>query len=134
MAPPLSAPVLALLTLLVLLAHKLIGWRQRIAFMRKQMPVIPVFLDPHSVIRRFLPRKWEVWHSDWMFQNRALINAYNTLPGLIPVISLYGHDNLYVSDVDAVAEITSSPQRFPKDLRVYGKWLPLFDFLPFEWC
>jgi len=129
MAVPLSAPVLALLTILVLLAHKVIGWRQRIAFMRKQMPVIPIFLDPHNVVRRFLPRKWETWHSDWMFQNRALINDYKTLPGLIPVISLCGHDNLYVSDADAVAEIASSPQRFPKDLRVYGKQLPLFYFL-----
>ena len=50
------------------------------------------------------------------------------MPGFIAVISLIGHDNLYVSDVDAVAEIASAPQRFPKDLRVYGKWLPFLFF------
>jgi hypothetical protein len=118
MAPPLSTPLLITLGLLLLLAHRIIAWRQRSAFMRKSMPVVTLLLEPHSVLRRFIPQKWQTWHDDWMFQNRELAKDCNT--GFIPVICLFGHDLLYVSDVDAIVEIASSPLRFPKDLRVYG--------------
>ena len=90
--------------------------------MRKQLPVLPLIVNPHDVSRQFVPQRWQTWNSNWSFQNREIAKDYN--PEFLPIVSLVGGDILYVSDVDAVAELASSPQRFPKDLRLYGtSWI-----------
>jgi hypothetical protein len=86
--------------------------------MSKQLPVVSLILDPHVLLRRFIPSRWQKWDANWNFQTREVAKDYN--PELLPVVSLFGRDMIYVSDVDAVAEISSSPLRFPKDLRLYG--------------
>lgn len=84
--------------------------------------MLPLIVNPHDVSRQFVPQRWQTWNSNWSFQNREIAKDYN--PEFLPIVSLVGGDILYVSDVDAVAELASSPQRFPKDLRLYGtSWI-----------
>jgi hypothetical protein len=114
----LSLPLLIVSLIVVRLCWRIVQWRLRVASMSKQLPVVALFMDPHVVLRNFIPSRWQSWNGNWCFQNRQLAKDYN--PELLPVVSLFGRDMIYVSDVDAVAEIASSPLRFPKDLRLYG--------------
>lgn len=39
---------------------------------------------------------------------------------MIVLVVLFGNDVIYVSDPEAVVEISNDVARFPKDLRLYG--------------
>lgn len=108
-----------LLVLLSLLCNRIIQWRVRITKIRRTMPVVPVLVDPYSLVRRLFPKKWQTYHRNWQFQERK---AYDNLCiDIIPLICLFGNDIVYVSDADAVVEIAMNTQYYPKDLKLYSK-------------
>jgi hypothetical protein len=114
----LSLPVLIVSLIVLRLCWQIVQWRQRVACMSKQLPVVSLIVDPYVLIRHFIPRRWQKWEGNWSFQTREIAKDYD--PEFLPIVPLFGRRVIYVSDADAVAEIASSPQRFPKDLRLYG--------------
>jgi hypothetical protein len=82
------------------------------------MPVFPVLLEPYTVYRHLIPRKWQTFHRDWQFQDRETFDKLGT--NIVPLVSLFGNDFIYVSDADAVVEMATNINRFPKDLKLYG--------------
>ena len=100
---------------------RIVRWRIRIARVGKTMPVIPVLIHPFSTVRRLIPEGWQQYHYNWQFRRRREYDSLGT--NMIPLISLFGLDSVYISDPDVVAEISASQNatRFPKDVKLYGK-------------
>jgi hypothetical protein len=112
-----KSPLLVLLPL-VYLVYRVVEWRRRIAQFRLTMHAIPVLVPPWSVWRMVWPRKWQTHHLDWQILGHRTFN--NLGNNLIPLVSLFGNDIIFVSDADAIKEIATNEIRFPKDLRLYG--------------
>lgn len=100
------------------LAYRILEWRQRVSRVRRTMPVVPLILNPYSLLRLMFPRKWQAYHADWQFQELRNFNNLGT--DMVPLICLFGFDMIYVSDADAVVEIAMNINRFPKDLKLYS--------------
>lgn len=103
---------------LVWLLYRILQWRKRLARVRKTMPAYGLVIEPYSLLRRFVPRKWLKFHPDWQFQDRRSFDSLGT--NIVPMVSLFGNDSFYVSDPEAVVEIFTNQTRFPKDLKLYG--------------
>jgi hypothetical protein len=82
------------------------------------MPVIPLLLDPYLLVRRLIPKRYQRYHSDWQFYNRKEFNDLGT--DIIPLVSLFGSDVIFLANADAVVEVATNPQRFPKALKLYS--------------
>ena len=110
--------IVLLLSLAFWLTFRIIAWRLRVTRIRRTMPVIPTLFDPYQLVRMFIPKRLQRYHSDWQFQQRKQFNDLGT--GLVPLIPLFGLDVLYVSDADAILEMATNPNRFRKDLKLYS--------------
>jgi hypothetical protein len=113
--------LLLILLPFVYLVYRVVEWRRRIARFRLTMHVIPILVPPWSVWRMFWPRKWQTYHLDWQILGHRTFN--NLGNNLIPLVSLFGNDIIFVSDADAITEVATNEIRFPKDLRLYGTHL-----------
>jgi hypothetical protein len=100
------------------LVYRIIRWRRRIAKIQRTMPVVALFVEPWSLLRLLVPRRFQTYHNDWQFAERKKPTKFGT--DIIPLITLFGYDSIYVADADAVVEIATNEKRFPKDLRLYG--------------
>ena len=104
--------------LFVWLLYRVVIWRLRVARVGRTMPVVPVLCEPYTLLRHFIPTKWQTYHADWQFQGRK---AYDNLgTDIVPLICLFGKDLVYIADADAVIEIATNVTRFPKDLKLYS--------------
>ena len=103
---------------LLWLLYRIIRWRIRISRMRRIMPAAAALSPPYSLLRRFIPQSWQTYHADWQFQDRRTYDNFGT--DIVPLICLFGKDTIYVADADAVVEIATNINRFPKDLKLYS--------------
>jgi hypothetical protein len=107
-----------LLAALIWLLYRIVLWRIRIDRMRRIMPVVPIIVQPYSLVRLLIPKRWQKYHSNWQFQER--MNYDNLGTDIVPLICLFGNDIVYVADANAVVEMSTNTTRYPKDLKLYG--------------
>ena len=101
------------------LIYRVLEWRLRIARFRRTMPIVfPLVFEPFFIVRRFIPKKWQKFYPDWQFQDRKIFKE-SVGCDIIPMICLFGNDMIYIADADAVVEIATNVNRFPKDLKLY---------------
>jgi hypothetical protein len=110
--------IAAALLYLLFLCYWVVQWRIRLARVRKTMPAIALIFGPYWTPRRFIPKKYQTFYPDWHFESRG---KYNFGTGIIPLISLFGGDAIYVSDADGIVELSTDTVRFPKDPQTYRK-------------
>jgi hypothetical protein len=100
------------------LLYRIIRWRIRVSRMRRIMPAAAALAPPYSLLRRFIPKSWQTYHVDWQFQDRRTYDNFGT--DIVPLVCLFEKDTIYVADADAVVEIATNINRFPKDLQLYS--------------
>ena len=100
------------LCLFGLLLFRLYRWVARIRTTRKRIPAVPVLFPTTSRFRLLFPKKWQVYHRDWHMQ---FGRAFYRDSDIVAMISLFGHDQLFVTDPAAILEMNVSG-RFQKDL------------------
>lgn len=120
-SPPLKTMnfLLILIFPLLWLLYRIVRWRVRVSQMRRTMPVVPLLVEPYSLLRLLVPKSWQTYHSGWQFQDRRKYDNLGT--DIVPLLCLFGNDTVYVADADAVVEIATNINRFPKDLKLYGR-------------
>jgi hypothetical protein len=103
---------LPLLFLFGSLLFRFYQWVARIRATRKRIPIVPVLFPTTSRFRLLCPKKWQVYHRDWHMQ---FGRAFYRDSDIVAMISLFEHDQLFVTDPEAVLEMNVSG-RFQKDL------------------
>lgn len=102
------------------LSIRVVNWYLRIVRVRRTMSVVPVLLPSWSLLRAFWPRKYQTYHNDWQFQLRKSYNSFGT--NIVALIALFGDDVFFIADANAVVEVSTNPERFPKDSKLYSKF------------
>src|SRR5271170_2536238 len=101
-----------LLSLSGLLLFRLLRWVSRIRATRKRIPVVPVLFPTTSRFRLLFPKGWQVYHRDW---HMRIGRSFYRDSDIVAMISLFEHDQMFVTDPEAVLEMNISG-RFQKDL------------------
>ena len=104
------------------LSYRVIQWRLRVIRVKRTLPVVPIVLHPWNMLRMFWPKKWQRYTPDWCFQLRKEYENHGT--NITALIPLFGRDVWYVANAEAIVEMASNPNRYPKDLSLYSSpWL-----------